>query len=165
MKIVVGSENPTKIGAVQEVFRGKSVDFLGVPSNVSPQPFSDEETRLGAMNRARKCVQSGGNVIGIGLEGGLMTIESQLFLCNWGALATPGGTIYTAGGARILLPSELGIQLQDGLELGEVMDNYASKKGVSKREGAIGILTNNRMSRKDTFVHIATLLKGQWEYS
>lgn len=164
MKIIVGSENPTKIKAVQEVFLGFKVHSIDIPSLVSPQPFSDEETIQGAINRARQCAEIDGSDCGIGLEGGVMSIGEQLYLCNWGALVTPHDEIYTAGGARILLPAEIRIHLERGLELGEVMEHYAKKKGVSKREGAIGILTNNYISRKEMFVHIVQLLKGQWEY-
>ena len=39
-------------------------------SGVSPQPFSDEETIQGAINRARAAVKETGADIGIGLEGG-----------------------------------------------------------------------------------------------
>lgn len=162
MKIIVGSKNPTKVKAVQEVFHESEVHSLDVPSLVSPQPFSDEETMQGAINRARQCAEIG--EFGIGLEGGLMSICEQLYLCNWGALVTPRDEVYTAGGARILLPPAIGERLEGDRELGEVMEDYAKKNGVSRREGAIGILTNNYISRKEMFVHIVQLLKGQWEY-
>lgn len=164
MKIVVGSKNPTKIKAVESVFHADQINSVDAPSDVSLQPFSDEETRQGAVNRARYCSQIEKGVVGIGLEGGLMSIEDQLYLCNWGALVTSSGKVYTAGGARVWLPPAISTQLQGRIELGCVMDNYAKKKDVSKREGAIGILTNNRISRRSMFIHILELLKGQWEY-
>src|SRR5690554_2592974 len=164
MKIIVGSKNPTKIKAVQDVFKTAEIHSLDVPSNVSPQPFSDEETRIGAINRADYCANSTSDAIGVGLEGGVMYIDQQLYLCNWGALITPCNKIFTASGARILLPKEIAIQLKAGSELGDLMDGYALKKEVSKKEGAIGIFTNNLITRKEMFEHVMVLLRGQWEY-
>src|SRR5690625_5255875 len=112
MKIIVGSKNPTKIKAVEGVFLNDEVISLDVPSNVSVQPFSDEETMLWAINRAKECLKASPNSIGIGLEGGVMYVEDKLYLCNWGALATPNGEIYTASGARIRLPEDIETQLK-----------------------------------------------------
>lgn len=164
MHIIIGSKNPTKIKAIETVFLDYEVISLDVPSKVSAQPFSDKETMLGAINRAKECKKSSPQSIGIGLEGGVMYIEDRLYLCNWGALVTPEEDIYTASGARICLPKEIETQLKAGFELGELMDHYAEKESVRNHEGAIGIFTNNCVDRKDLFIHIAKLLKGQWEY-
>lgn len=164
MTVIVGSTNSAKVNAVQAVFPSDTVIAKNVPSNVSSQPFSDEETREGAINRAIQCMKSAPNAIGIGLEGGVMYVGGQLFLCNWGALVTSIGEIYTASGARILLPDAIKEQLEQGIELGEVMDMYMNKSGIRYQEGAIGIFTNNLISRKDMFTHVVTLLKGQWEF-
>lgn len=165
VKVIIGSNNPTKIKAVQDIFKGDEIISLDVPSNVSPQPFTDEETRKGAVNRAKQCAKTASDAIGIGLEGGVMYIDHELYLCNWGALVTASNEKFTASGARILLPSEIAIQLEKGSELGDLMDAYAAKKEVSKKEGAIGIFTNDLITRKEMFAHVVTLLKGQWEYS
>ncbi|GGA82502.1 DUF84 family protein [Ornithinibacillus halotolerans] len=164
MKISVGSTNPTKVNAVQVIFANATVFGHDVDSHVSSQPFSDEETMVGAINRANQCANSKSNVFGIGLEGGVMYIKEQLYLCNWGALVTPDGKTYVASGARVLLPKEIEEELKHGVELGDIMDQYAQKTGVSKKEGAIGIFTNNRLSRQDMFEQVVTLLKGQWEH-
>ncbi len=164
MKIIIGSKNPTKTRAVQDVFKTAEINTLYVPSNVSPQPFSDEETRRGAINRATQCARSSSDAFGIGLEGGVMYIDQQLYLCNWGALVTPNDKIYTASGARILLPEKIATQLKEGSELGHLMDDYALKREISKKEGAIGIFTNNLITRKEMFEHVVKLLKGQLEY-
>lgn len=164
MDIIIGSKNPTKVKAVQTVFSTEQVRMLDVKSEVADQPFSDEETRQGAINRAQQCASSITNTTGIGLEGGVMYVNKELFLCNWGALVTPKGDTYTAGGARIKLPEEIGNQLHHGKELGEIIDLYANKHAVRKREGAVGIFTNDLISRKDMFQHIVMLLKGQLEY-
>lgn len=164
MNIVIGSKNPTKINAVHDVFKTDKVVSLDAKSDVSDQPLSDEETRLGAINRAKACAKSAPHSLGIGLEGGVMQLNDDLYLCNWGALVTADGTVFTASGARIILPKKIAEQLKTGAELGDLMDEYTHKTGVRNEEGAIGVFTNNLISRKKMFTHIVTLLKGQWEY-
>lgn len=164
MNIVIGSKNPAKIKAVQAVFPGNEVTSMDVPSNVSAQPFSDEETMRGAINRAQQCARLNPSQIGIGLEGGVMYVDNKLYVCNWGALVTPNNQVFTASGARIALPQEFAEKLSSGVELGDVMDEYAKKTDVRKREGAIGIFTNELISRSEMFVHVVKLLRGQWEY-
>lgn len=165
MKIAIGSRNPAKIEAVTSVFpEAEDFAYLEVPSNVSAQPRSDEETRSGAVNRAIQCARSEDDVFGIGLEGGVMKVEGILYLCNWGALAAPGGKIYTASGGRIPLPKEIEDALNEGKELGDIMDAYAKRQDVRKKEGAIGIFTNEMVSRKEMFAHVVKLLRGQWEF-
>jgi len=164
MKIIIGSQNPTKWKAVQDIFAEHQIDTKDVPSLVSPQPFSDEETREGAINRALQCAQASPEAIGLGLEGGVMHVHDQLYLCNWGALVTPDKKVYTASGARVVLPPDIEAQLKKGNELGDMMDSYAHKQAVRNNEGAIGIFTNDLISRKDMFIHAVRLLRGQWEY-
>ncbi|AKG04069.1 inosine/xanthosine triphosphatase [Salimicrobium jeotgali] len=164
MKIYVGSLNPSKLTAVTDVFENDTVVEMDVDSKVSSQPFSDEETLEGAIHRARECAMTAKADLGIGLEGGVMEIGDDLYLCNWGALVDQQENIYTAAGARIPLPDEIHEQMSKGLELGEVMEKYAQKSDVRKKEGAVGIFTNGQMNRDKMFRHIVTLLKGQWEY-
>lgn len=165
MKILIGSKNPTKVKAVENVFPEAQVTALDVASDVALQPLSDEETKDGAVNRAKKCLEYNHEVIGLGLEAGVMYVANQLYLCNWGALATADGHTFTASGARIPLPKEIEVQLTAGLELGEVMDHYAEKTGIRVKEGAIGVFTNHLVLRDELFEHVVKLLRGQWEYT
>ncbi len=162
MNIHIGSKNPTKVKAVQSAFPKACIRIQDVKSDVSAQPFSDEETRLGAINRAKQCASR--DALGIGLAGGVMYVNKHLYLCNWGALVTPEEDIYTASGARIHLPQEIAEQLHKGYELGDVIDKYAEKQAVRNKEGAIGIFTNDLIDRQIMFRHVVLLLKGQWEY-
>lgn len=164
LKIYVGSQNPTKIESVKSVFPEMEVIGMEVESKVAAQPFSDEETLEGAINRARECASQNKAHIGIGLEGGVMEIEDDLYLCNWGALVDSKENVYTASGARILLPDEIKAGLEKGKELGDVMDEYTDKHDVRKNEGAIGIFTNGVIHREEMFTHVVKLLKGQWSY-
>lgn len=166
MKIVIGTKNPAKVQAVQAVFAEYKPDYLtlNVASGVNDQPFSDEETMKGAVNRAFAALEQGKGDIGIGLEGGVHQHESGLFLCNWGALAVKGEPPIIGGGARIPLPEEIAERLKAGEELGPVMDEYAQKENVRKQEGAIGIFSNGQVDRAEMFTHVMKLLIGQYQY-
>ncbi|WP_371068779.1 DUF84 family protein [Sediminibacillus sp. JSM 1682029] len=164
MKMYIGSMNPAKIKAVKNAFPEAEVVEIDVASKVSLQPFSDEETMEGAVNRARECASLNPDSVGIGLEGGVMELSGELFLCNWGALINEKGHTFLASGARIPLPEEVAAQLEKGIELGEVMDEYSQRKDVRKKEGAVGIFTNELVSREEMFTHVMKLLKGQYQF-
>lgn len=165
-KLAIASENPAKIKAVKNCLEdiGLEIEVLAVAtdSGVSAQPFSIAETKQGAVNRALSALGDGID-LAIGLEGGVFELEGALYLCNWGALASSDGKIYTAGGAQIPLPEEIAQNLRIGLELGPVMDNYANEAGIRHHKGAIGLLTANLMNRGDMFSHVVKLLIGQYQ--
>ena len=169
MDFIIGTTNKAKLRACEKVLKEyyPHAKIIGrsLSSGVSNQPFGDEETQEGALNRARKASSSERNVVGIGLEGGVRLINDKLYICNWGALCLPDGIEFTAGGAQIPLPDEIAREVQSGKELGPVVDHYYHKKNTRHNEGAIGILTNGAVSRTDLFAHILHLLIGQWEYS
>lgn len=167
MKVIIGSKNPAKIEAVKEAFLMEHFLFSAVnaPSGVSDQPFSDEETMLGAVNRATAALALGEGQIGIGLEGGVHETPFGLFLCNWGALVTDQDERpIIAGGARILLPKQVAEALKDGQELGPVMDQFTKKENIRNHEGAIGIFTAGMINRMMMFTHVTKLLYGQYLY-
>ncbi|WP_209123908.1 DUF84 family protein [Alkalihalobacillus sp. BA299] len=162
----VGSTNPTKISAVRNVIKEENKKIIGmkVSSNVSEQPFSDEETMEGAITRAKGCLVDEKVAVGFGLEGGVLETKAGLMLCNWGALVDREGEIIVASGAKIVLPEELASQVREGKELGEVIDGFAHEKDVRKKGGTVGVLTNGWISRSEMFEHIVRLLVGQYEF-
>ncbi|WP_419955889.1 DUF84 family protein [Neobacillus niacini] len=166
MKIIIGSNNPAKVDAVKNAFHYQQTEFLSldIPSGVSEQPFSDDETIKGAINRAVGALEMGNGDIGIGLEGGVQESAQGLLLCNWGALVSKNMEPIIAGGARFLLPLEIADRLRAGEELGPIMDDYAKKENVRKKEGAVGIFTNGLINRSEMFSHIMNLLVGQYHY-
>ncbi|MBM7704878.1 DUF84 family protein [Metabacillus iocasae] len=168
MRIGIGTTNPTKVNAVEQAIRTEGASFwpVKVDSGVSAQPFSDDETIKGAINRAEAARQAGNAHIGIGLEGGVVETHDGLFLCNWGALVSSSiKKPIIAGGARILLPAEIAEALQkEGVELAQVMDSYTKKMNVRQKEGAIGIFTNGQVNRTKMFTHIVEMLYGQYQF-
>jgi len=164
VKILIGSRNVSKIDAVKDVFSENEVQALEVNSQVSVQPFSDEETKQGAINRAMQCKKAEPDALTIGLEGGVMYIENELHLINWGAMVTPDWKKITASGARIPLPQEIDNALKTGKELAEIMEIYTNKADIRSKKGTIGVFTKDFVSRGEMFAHVIKLLRGQWEF-
>ncbi|WP_010678461.1 DUF84 family protein [Bacillus timonensis] len=163
LRVAIGTKNPAKVDAIINGFGGIEANFVPttVSSGVSAQPFSDEETIQGAINRAKSALEEENADLGIGLEGGVVQTEFGMFLCNWGAIIDKDIEPIIAGGARILLPDEISRELKVGIELGDVMAEFTKQKDIRSHEGAIGIFTNHYVNRKDMFTHVVKLLVGQ----
>jgi inosine/xanthosine triphosphatase len=162
MKAVVGSRNPVKIAATQEVLRrvhGRAlcVEGVAVKSGVSSQPWGDEETLCGAVNRAEAALSADDATLGVGLEGGLVEVGEQVFTCAWCAVARPDGTVGVAGGANLLLPPSVARAVRQGAELGPTMDALTGLDNTKQRQGAIGILTRGYLDRQSAYEQILTL--------
>ena len=166
VKIALGTKNPAKIKAGELAGRELSAELvsINVSSGVSEQPFSDEETIEGALNRARNAMKEANAEFGLGLEGGVVKTSYGLFICNWGALVTKDGESFVSGGARVKLPEKIAEELYSGRELGPVMDEYTKRQDIRKSEGAVGVFTNGRITRDRMFEHIIELLVGQYEH-
>ena len=169
MYIAIGTKNKAKVGAVEKTITQhmKDVVFeaIDVRSGVSDQPFSNEETRVGAINRAKATLAATKADIGFGLEGGVYELDGVMYCCNWGALATREGAIFSCAGATFALPEVIAARLRLGEELGPVMDDFTNTENIRHHAGAIGIFTNGLVDRKEMFEHIVTLLIGQYMYA
>lgn len=166
MKIVVGSLNPVKIQALKEAFENTSstVSGLAVDSKVRSQPLSHEETRQGAINRARACVKEAEADLGFGLEGGIFISEGLLYLCSWGALVDEDDTVCVVSGPTFRLPSVFKKPLLEGAELNVIMYDLFGIKELGSKEGAIGYFTKGATNRKEVFKQMAQILWGQYQY-
>ncbi len=161
-RVAVGSKNPAKVHAVQDILIAENIEVISIKaeSYVSSQPFTDEETREGAINRSKEALQLSDADFGMGLEGGVYKQGERLYLCNWGALITKNKEIYVAGGLRLPLPNAIANKLYDGLELSEALRHV--KPEVAKTNGAVGYLTGNYISRKAMFADVVKACYGQY---
>ncbi|MDF2606104.1 MAG: yjjX [Bacillales bacterium] len=165
MKIGVGSQNPTKVNAVRNAFTDDEVIAFVTESGVSPQPMSVEETVIGALNRAKYCLKLNPELeFAIGLEGGVNKYDFGLFLINWGALVDKNGVEIIAGGSQIKLPDTFFNDLRLGIELKDLLNNFCEIEEINKKQGAIGIFTNNESTRIQMFSEVVKLLKGQYDF-
>jgi inosine/xanthosine triphosphatase len=162
MKIAVGSTNPTKTRAVENVIRAlfDEVEFaaMEVPSGIPAQPIGDAETRQGALNRAKAVLKLSDAEWGFGLEGGIVETEFGIMTNAWCVVAARDGRVGVGGSANMLLPQAVVERIvRDGRELGEAMDEYANTQDVKRGKGAIGVLTGGLLDRQGAYEYIVKL--------
>ena len=155
MYIAVGSKNPIKIQASQNVlslvYPDAKFTSHNVESGVSVQPWGDEETRQGAVNRAKAARNQANADLGIGLEGGVQDTEFGMMTCAWCAIVDPNGKIGVGGSSCVLLPNSIATAVRNGTELGTAMDNLTGQHNTKHQLGAIGLLTNGLSSRQAAY--------------
>ena len=158
MKVVVGSNNPVKIGAVVDSFAQyySDCDVVGqqVSSGIAEQPMSEEETVKGATNRAMAASLNGD--FGVGLEGGVTMIDGVMFECAWCVVVDKDGRKGIGGGLYFELPKKVADKIKAGGELGPIMNELTGEDNVKEKSGAIGIFTKGRLDRKTAYVQLVT---------
>jgi len=152
-KVIIASKNPVKIRAVkhgfEKMFPTQLFEFIGVsvPSHVSDQPITNDETYLGAINRAdnaSKEVQDADFYVGI--ESGIEHLNSEMAAFAW-VVVKSAGKIGKARTGTFFLPNDVINLIKEGKELGEA-DDIVFKLHNSKQEnGAVGILTGDVIDR------------------
>ena len=169
MNIAIGTTNKAKTEAVEVIarkyFDKPNFTYVKAASQVSNQPMTHEETRLGAINRSKNASKETVAQLSFGLEGGVTEIDGVMYVCNWGALTVSNGTTYTAAGAQIILPEEIAQEIRAGKELGPVMEQYTQRRDIRQGAGAVGIFTQGIVSRQIMFEHIVSLLIGQYLFA
>lgn len=161
MKIVVGSKNSSKVGAVtlaaQAYWPEASVFGIDVESGVAGQPTGWDETAKGAINRARAAYEAGkgqGAQLGVGLEGGVVQLAGRTVLMNMVAVHD-GVQDSIVPGMGCPLPDSWGAALKEGKELGPYL---AEKfKAYNRHVGAMPFVTNGVVRREAVF---ADAVKG-----
>ncbi|HNQ16907.1 MAG TPA: inosine/xanthosine triphosphatase [Candidatus Woesebacteria bacterium] len=172
--IFVGSTNPVKINAVRIATANHwpNVDITGfeVPSLVSEQPRSDVETRQGAQNRAQAVLMLGKSEtesqvtsLGVGLEGGVFTDSNgELWSTVWASVTDQSGQFWDANGARFKVPSQIAKLIEAGEEMGPALSQLFGGADIKRTNGAIGMVTNNFVTRTEEYSAICKLAIGLW---
>ncbi len=152
-KVMVGSLNPVKIAAVQAAFAAVwpehtwEIAGIAVPSGVSNQPMSDLESITGARNRANNALAAGEAGYGVGLEGGLQQIGEQWFDCGWVVVRDRAGREGCGSTARLVIPLRMLRLIQQGMEVGEAVDEIFQQHNSKQSAGHFGLMTNNAITR------------------
>ncbi|MEZ8984593.1 inosine/xanthosine triphosphatase [Vibrio cyclitrophicus FF160] len=157
--VVIASLNPAKINAVKSAFLSAFPDSefefkgINVPSGVSDQPMSNDETYQGALNRVNNAIQELPNAdFHVGLESG---IEGNVTFA-W-MIIEANGQRGESRSASLMLPPVVLDKLQHANELGDVMDEVFGTDNIKQKGGAIGLLTHNQLSRSSVY-HQALIL-------
>lgn len=162
--VVVASQNPAKMRAVQQAFAlqfpDESLGYSAVDaeSGVGDQPMSDEETRRGAENRARQACETHPDMdYWVGLEGGIEIFGDQLMTFAWMAVLNNQGQISTARTVSLPLPPAVRDLIDQGLELGDANDQVFSTSNSKHEGGAFGLLTDGLYTREGVYTQALVL--------
>lgn len=157
MKILVGSRNPTKIGAVEDVF-GQffgPVEVIGmeIDSGVAGQPIGEEETFAGAENRARALLRRNARDelaarFCVGIEGGVTHLYGRWFAFGVICVADAQGRLGYGVTSHFELPDQVAAALGGGKELGDVIDRLSGLHNTKHDGGAIGHFSHGRLDRR-----------------
>jgi len=151
-RIAIGSTNPVKVAAtkaaIQHVWPAAEIYAVAVASGVRAQPLSDDEAILGATNRARNALAAVNTDLAVGLEGNTHDGVYGMFGTGWAVVTDASGTTGIGGSGRFLLPQQIADRLRVGGELGPLMDLLTGQENTRHRQGAIGIFTNNLITRQ-----------------
>ncbi|MFA5833405.1 MAG: inosine/xanthosine triphosphatase [Bacteroidota bacterium] len=164
MKLIIASTRTPKINGVKKAVIQLSTIFQFDPasveyetkettSGVSDMPISIEETMLGSRQRASSVFRKDGNdiVFSVGVEGGLFRNDNKVFLQSW-TCAFDGERYHYGSSGAIEIPDALADKVMNlGIELGIAIDEFAKQADVRSRQGTFGILTNDLITREDSF--------------
>ena len=170
IRIAVGSARRPKVNAVEEAAAifvphfgaGIRCEVNGyeVESGVSHTPTSREELMRGARQRADTLQQKlrheqiAGDFF-VGVEGGLDVVvedgHRRVFLESWAYVCDQQRGHFGCSGC-IELPAPLAEKvLLQGVELATAIDEFAGSVGIRDGQGAWGVLSQNLISRQDSF--------------
>ncbi len=166
--VVVGSENPVKIAAVQAVIArcapNAIVRGVAVESGVPDQPVGDEETQTGARQRARAALALTPTAqLAVGLEGGVVELPNgHMRSCAWAVVVDGNGTEGLGGSLAMPLPPRVATRIRAGEELGHAMDAEAQAVGTKHGRGAVGVLTAGLIDRQRAYEPMVTYALAPW---
>ncbi|HYD52803.1 MAG TPA: inosine/xanthosine triphosphatase [Gemmatimonadaceae bacterium] len=165
--VAVGSMNPVKLAAARAVIGplAPAAEFRGidVPSGVRAQPWGDQETRRGALNRARAAREALDADFGVGFEGGVTeTADGELRTCAWAAVIDAAGITSIGGSLALPLPSAVSELVADGMELGDAMDRLLRQRGTKQGAGAVGVLTAGLIDRQRAYEPMLVYALTRW---
>jgi inosine/xanthosine triphosphatase len=161
-KIIVGSLNPVKINAakqaIMQFFELEQVDCIGIdaPSKVAEQPMTAAETRLGAINRVRYCQSHHDADYYVAMEGGADLLEDGPVTFAYVVIADKQ-QMSVGRSATLPLPPAVYRALQQGEELGPVMDRLFNTHNIKQKGGAIGLLTHGLVTREGNYIQALIL--------
>lgn len=170
-RIVVASENPVKcdaaIAAFERMFPQEEFDLssIAVKSGVDEQPMSDRETLRGAQQRAENArIARPDADFWVGIEGGVEDHWEGMLALAWIVVLGKHreGKGRTGG---FMLPEAVARRVRVGVELGEANDAVFSRHNSKQQEGAIGILTNGVLDRRELYEHGVVLALAPFKTS
>jgi len=159
--VAVGTTNRVKLEAVrdafQRVFGSVVVKGYKVDTGVSAQP-KGRETITGARNRAQNaadaCPRDFHPHFFVGIEAGLFKVPQirKYMDVQYCAVADRGGHFTYGHSPGFYYPPEFDKMIEAGEEVSDIIEELYGIKNIGKKNGAIGFLTDNAVTRKDLLV-------------
>lgn len=146
------------IDSPRRIERNIRFETIQIESGVADTPKSIEELMRGAQQRSQAVYEEQENetVLSVGVEGGLFRVGEKVFLQSWSCVYD-GEEYFFGSSGSIEIPSALAdVVMKNGADLGTVIDGFAEKIDVRSHQGTFGILTNDLITREDSF-ELATI--------
>jgi inosine/xanthosine triphosphatase len=148
LRVVVGSTNPIKIAAVENVlgrfYSSLKVTGANVISGVPEQPREDL-TRRGAMMRAAAAMD--GADLSVGLEAGVFEKEDGLYDIQYCAVLDRRGRYTLGHGMGFRYPPEVADLVREGITVGRAFKELYGPQRDGRGDGAICYLTHGVLTR------------------
>lgn len=163
MKVIIASKNPVKINCTEEGFSQMypntkiEVEGLAIPSGVSDQPMTNEETLKGAKNRAINAKLNNSDAdFWVGIEGGVEDTSDGMEAFAWVVILSKEqeGQSRTS---TFYLPCKVRKLVLEGIELGHANDQVFAEHNSKQKGGAVGSLTNGILGRTEYYVQAVIL--------
>ena len=142
---------------------GKSVargcQGVEVESGVPAQPFGSEETLRGAMNRAQAARTLHPEAdFAVGIEGGVEVLGHDLLAMAWVVIIDRAGKTGKArSGSFVLRKKIAALIVNEDLELGDADDIVFGQSDSKRKNGSVGLLTGDVITRADFYTPAVTL--------
>ncbi|WP_028772496.1 inosine/xanthosine triphosphatase [Shewanella waksmanii] len=169
LRLTVGSLNPVKIAAAKHAISPFFPDLviechgMHAPSLVPDQPMTNQQTKQGAINRMQYCRAHGPKkAVGVldlfvAMEGGVDEFEHGAVTFAYVVIGYGEQQMSLGRSCELPLPRAIFKALQQGQELGDVMDSVFNTHNIKQKGGAIGLLTNGQATRESTYTQALTL--------
>ena len=175
MHLVIASTNPVKVQSAKhgfsQMFPAETItaEGISVPSGVSDQPMTDEETLRGALNRATNARAAHPTAdYWVGIEGGCEEKHGELWTFAWVVVISSDSLPRwrgwvgegVAGKARtgaFMLPQEVATLVRSCVELGIADDQVFGRSNSKQTNGAVGLLTADLIDRQRYYEHAVVL--------
>ncbi|MFY8273955.1 inosine/xanthosine triphosphatase [Pseudoalteromonas sp. SSDWG2] len=169
LTLIVGSKNPVKINAAKATlatyFPNHDIECQGVdaPSGVADQPLGETDTLLGAKNRVAYCQEHYEADFYMAMEGGAARFDYGTATFAYVVIAHKGASS-VGRSCNLPLPASLYSKLEQGQELGDVMDEAFNTTNIKQQGGAMALLTNGHATRQSTYQQALTLAMAPFNH-
>ncbi|NND64374.1 MAG: DUF84 family protein [Gammaproteobacteria bacterium] len=157
--VIVGSKNPVKVNATriafESVFANESftVEGLSAASGVNDQPFGEDETYQGALNRATNSQAKQPEAdFWVGIESGIDDQLDTLEVFNWIVILSHEGLQGRAKSGSYLVPQTVSQLVKQGQELADACFKIFGDKTNKTEGGLVAYLTGGALDRTHFYV-------------